>query len=200
MADREMEVSDEFPCEGYTGVHYEIQTAGVDYVAPEHEVGLNTVTYVQGVGLSLRTVSVPGSASEMFFEATEEFGTCDCIPPAVWVFTGYGTDGTVVVTHALNGHDAIHLLRHPDHLFDDSMQGVGLMTSELNLVPVDHGLEMVFHESKEHLAKMGVPDLIDDDAIKYDELSGVDMEELFAQFFQNEFQDGEEEGDENTDG
>lgn len=188
------EIQEEFPCDGYDGQVYDIHGPGVDYVAPEHEVGMNAVTYVQDVGLSLRTVSVPGSAVEMFMEVTEPFGVCNCLPPAVWVFTGYGRDGTVAVVHVLNGHDAVHLMRHPDHIFDGSQNGVGIMTSVLNLVPPEHGLEMVFQESKEHLASMGVPDLIDDDAIRYDEIAATDLDDMFAKFFENEG------NDENLDG
>lgn len=185
------ELQDEFPCDGYDGQVYDIMGPGVDYVAPEHEVALNTVTYIQGVGMNMRTVSVPGSAVEMYMEVTEPYGVCACLPPAVWVFTGVATDGSVAVVHVLNGHDAVHLMRHPDHIFDGSQNGVGIMTSDLRLVPPEHGLEMVFQESKEHLASQGVPDLIEEGAIRYDEIAVTDLEDMFAKFFENEEGDGE---------
>src|SRR5210317_1792226 len=105
MHDDEMEIDEEFPCENYTGVEYPIHSDVIDFVAPDNQVALTSITYVQGVGMNARVVSVPGSDHAMFFEETEAFGICGCAPPSVWLFTGVKADGSVHIVHILSVHD-----------------------------------------------------------------------------------------------
>jgi hypothetical protein len=171
-------------CPGYEGTVYGVSGDEIAFVAPDGVVGLNTVTYVQGVGMNIRTVNVPGSDAGMFFRETEDFGGCQCSPPALWVFTGIESDGTVHLYHTLSSHEAVHMLRHPDHLFNEIDSG-GIQENGLTLVAPEYGLDMVTRELVDYLDSLGVGDLKDDSEMSFKDIAEVDVEGLVAKFFEN---------------
>jgi len=168
-------------CETYDGTEYIVSGEEVDFVSPSGSVALNTVVYIQGRGLNIRCVSVPGSDEHMFAEETEPFGICGCNPPAVWHFTAVSSEGHVRTYDTLDGHEAVHLLRHPDHLLEENYDGGGFATG-INLIPEEMGLNVVFRELQDAMIGIGV--LEDDGAIKVTEIQEVDTEELFNKFME----------------
>ena len=171
-------------CPDYDGAEYEVDAEELAFVAASDEVALNSVTYVQDVGMNVRVVTVPGSSPEAFQHVTSQFGVCDCSPPSVWLFTGVSRQGTVHIVHTLSVHDAVHLLRPPDHLFEENggVQGTATMPNKLTMVPATEGLSMVLRETQDHLAGMGVPGLAEEDGMTYEQVASTDVDEMIAKF------------------
>ena len=172
-----------FPCENYDGATYMSDPDGkLPFATPDGRVALNTVTYIRGVGMSSRVVAIPGSHPDAWQREVQDYDVCGCSPPAVWHFIGI--DGDRVVTYnTLDVHAAVHLMCHPDHLFEQNPQLEGGLVSRLRLVPESDGLYMVMTEMTDYLADKGVPGMREDNELSYDEIKDFDVDELMSQIF-----------------
>jgi hypothetical protein len=178
---------EEFGCTGYTGVTYLDSTdEGVPFAMPDESVALNTIVYVRGQGLSVRVVSVPGSMQYAWRQETSGYDVCECSPPAVWHFTGYDPETQRIVSYdTLDVHEALHMMAHPDHMFDGGMSGGGLV-SELRAVPAGLGLVMVMTEMTDYLDSRGVAGMRGDGELSYDDVAGFDVDSFVADIFGKE--------------
>ena len=170
-------------CEGYDGIVFDDPETEVPFVYPEGSVALNSVTYVRGVGMNCRVVNIPATDADVWNVEAERMGLCNCSPPAVWLFTAI--DGTEVSTfHTLDTHEAVHLMQHPDHIFDKNYPGGGVsLRSDLRMVAAEHGMMGVVTEMCDYLAGRGVQGMRDDGGITYDEVVGFDVDDFTSQLF-----------------
>lgn len=171
-------------CENYEGTVYDDPDQDeIPFVYPEDSVALNTVVYVKGTGMNCRVVNLPGSDVQRWAEETGAMGLCDCSPPAVWSFIAI--DGTDVVEfNTLNTHEAVHLMQHPDHLFDADYKSDGAsLKGNLRMVPPIEGMLGVVGEMCDYLADRGVPGMREDGAMTYDEASGFDVDDFITNIF-----------------
>lgn len=174
----------EFPCTDYHGAIYMNEPdEKLPFATPEGRVALNTITYVRGVGMSIRVVAIPGSHPDAWFREIEDFDVCGCSPPSVWHFTGI--DGDRVVTYnTLDVHGAVHLMCHPDHLFESTPDLHGGLVSRLRLVSESDGLFMVMTEMTDFLADRGVPGMRDEGELSYEEIVSFNADDLMSQIFE----------------
>lgn len=172
-------------CTDYKGaVYHDPVNDAMPFVSPERTVGLHTLVYVKGVGISYRVVSIPGSNQDAWYRETEGY-VCKCAVPAMWHFTGI--DGATVVTHdTLNVHEAVHLMAHPDHLFDGPDDNETGMRCNLALVPEELGMVGAVREFTGFLANHGVEGVSYEGEISYEEMVGFDPDELARQIFQGD--------------
>lgn len=168
-------------CEGYTGaVYHDPLNDPLPFVSPEGQVGLHMITYVKGVGVSYRVVAIPGSNNDAWYREAADY-VCGCAVPAVWMFTGI--DGEHVVTHqTLDVHESVHLMSHPDHLFEEGFESTGL-SQRLVFVPETAGMVGAVRELTGFLQNHGVDNLGDEDAISYQEMADFDADEFARHLF-----------------
>jgi len=173
-----------FDCTGYSGaVYLDDADTEVPFAMPEESVALNTVTYVRGQGMSVRVVAIPGSMHYAWRQETADYNVCSCSPPAVWHFTGYDPETQRIVSYdTLDVHEALHLMAHPDHMFDGGMSGGG-MHSELRAVPAELGLVMVMTEMTDFLDSRGVEGMREDGGFSYDDVAGFDVDSFVSDIF-----------------
>ena len=117
----------------------------------------------------------------MFAEETQGLA-CDCMPPAVWHFTAIGGLGEVVDFSTLDGHHALHLMHHPDHLFDHDFNHVMGVGYDLKLLDNSYTIDLVFKEMVDTLAAQGA--LPDDGSIKVTEVAEVNLDEMYDKFME----------------
>lgn len=174
----------QFPCENYEGPSYlQDPEERLPFAAPDGRVALNTVVYIRGVGMSMRVVAIPGSHPDAWMREIAEYDVCGCSPPAVWHFTGI--DGDRVITfQTLDVHAAIHLLSHPDHMFDPAPDLEGGLLNRLRLVPPEDGLYLVMTEMTDYLADKGVPGMREDGELSYDEIKSFNADEFVTKIFE----------------
>ena len=169
-------------CPDYDGVVYLSEKDNVEFASPMNAVAMTNVVYVQGKGMSVRTLNIPGSDAAMFKEETSG-SLCDCMPPAVWHFTGIGALGEVIDFSTLDGHEALHLMHHPDHLFemefDNTSFGIGY---DLTLLDSTYTIDLVFKEMVDTLTAQGA--LPDDGSIKVTDVNTVDLDEMYSKFME----------------
>ncbi len=160
---------------------------GIGIPGPQYGVAHNTVTYVRGQGLSIRMVTIPGSDQNMFLEETAQLGLCNCSPPCVWLFVGVDpATGQVAQVQTLDGHEAAHLLQHPDHLFEDDLH-TWVFDAQPVLVAESEGLGMVVAELEDWLRRNGSHiEGHQEDVLGWSDVTSVDIDELAKKFFENE--------------
>jgi hypothetical protein len=168
-------------CPDYNGVVYLSEGDNVEFASPLNAVALTSIVYIQGDGISVRTLNIPGSDAAMFAEETQGIA-CDCMPPAVWHFTAIGVLNEVVNFSTLDGHHALHLMHHPDHLFEPEFNhpmGIGY---DLKLLDNTYTIDLVFKEMVDTLTAQGA--LPDDGSIKVADVSNVNLDEMYDKFME----------------
>ena len=157
---------------------------------PTGVVGHVAVTYIQGRGMSVRVVAVPGSSEKQFAIDSADAGLCGCslIAPAVWTFTVIPADPGAPVKQAvsIDVHEATGYLEEPEQLLtmEEGWHGTTLM-SDLSLVTDDGSetLSMLMAEMHGSLVRSGVdPELLgmEEDAVTSDEVAGFDVDAFLA--------------------
>ena len=166
-------------CPDYNGVIYMSDKDNVEFASPVNAVAMTNIVYIQGQGLSIRTLNIPGSDAAMFFEEANGM-ICDCMPPAIWHFTAVGADGQVIDFSTLDGHHALHLMHHPDHLFEPDFNHTMGIGYTLNLLDNSYTIDLVFKEMVDTLTEQGA--LPDDGSIKVTDVTNVDLDEMYDKF------------------
>lgn len=166
----------------------------VEMAHPTGYVAAMSVLYVQGAGISMRIVAVPGSAAEMFAAEQGPTGAlCECSleTPTLWAFTAYSPARSVTV-HTIDIHEALALVKDPEVMFNmpEGWDNLSLV-SELSFVPDGESMTVAFQEMHQALSRAGVPAAmlgLDEGAI-----SVSDVQEFNVEEFLSRIQDGDDD-------